>query len=99
LKSKLDPTNRSISIKDIYDTIQCLKDFQELKNRNSEEILMYIILLPLKTLKKFKSYTKKFIIIIELNKKKKEDQFEKVYDIIQDSSLLFNLDNEDFLYY
>ena len=99
LKDKLDPTNRSISIKDIDDTINCLKEFQNFKNMSAKDILNAIKIMHQDELKIFKSYTKKFLSIIELNEKKEEDRFEKVYDIIEDSSLLFNLDNEDFLYY
>ena len=98
LKDKLDPTNRSISIKDIDDTIKCLKVFQDFKKLDALAILNYITLLQQDQIKIFKSYSKKFGSIIELNERKEEDRFEKVYDIIQDSSLLFNLDNEDFLY-
>ena len=98
LKDKLNPTNRSISIKDIDDTIKCLKEFQKFKNLKALDILNCVKSFKSDKIKIFKSYSKKFLSIIELNENKEEDIFKKVYDIINDSSLLFNLDNEDFLY-
>ena len=98
LKDKLDPTNRSISIKDINDTIECLIHFKTLVNLDAKGILNYIKLLTEEQIKTFESFSKKFGSIIELNSKNEKDPFKKVYDIIQDASLLFNLDNEDFGY-
>ena len=98
LKDKLNPTNRSISIKDIDDTIECLTHFKKFKDLSSPEIMKYIKLLNEEHIKKFESFSKKFGSIIELEKKLEKDPFEEVYDIIQDASLLFNLDNEDFGY-
>ena len=65
---------------------------------SSPEIMKYIKLLNEEHIKKFESFSKKFGSIIELEKKLEKDPFEEVYDIIQDASLLFNLDNEDFGY-
>ena len=98
LKDKLDPTNRSISIKNINDTIECLIHFKTLVNLDAKGILNYIQLLTEEQIKTFESFSKKFGSIIELNSKNEKDPFKKVYDIIQDASLLFNLDNEDFGY-
>ena len=98
LKDKLDPTNRSISIKDIDDTIECLNQFKVLVEKDTSSILKYIQLLDEEKIKKFESFSKKYGSIIELNNKKGEDNFKEVYNIIQDASLLFNLDGEDFCY-
>jgi len=98
LKDKLDPTNRSISIKDIDDTIKCLTHFKALVALDASEIIKYVRLLNEDEVRKFESFSKKFGSIIELDNKKGEDNFKVVYDIIQDASLLFNLDNEDFCY-
>ena len=98
LKDKLDPTNRSISVKDIDDTIQCLKHFTSFVDLDSSGILNNVKLLTEKDIDKFVSFSKKFGSIIELDSKKGEDNFKDVYNIIQDASLLFNLDDEDFCY-
>ena len=98
LKDKLDPTNRSISIKDINDTIECLNHFKNFVNKDAQGILNYIKLLTEEQIKTFESFSKKFGSIIELNSKNEKDPFKQVYDIIKDASLLFNLDNEDFGY-
>ena len=99
IKDKLDPTNRSISIKDIDDTIECLCHFKNLIFfEDSSKIIDYLKELDEETIKKFESYSKKYPSIIELDRKKEKDAFEKVYQIIQDASLIFKLDNEDFCY-
>jgi len=98
LKDKLDPTNRSISIKDIDDTIECLYHFKNLIKCGPSKIIYYLKELGEETIKKFESYSKKYPSIIELDRKNEKDAFEKVYQIIQDTSLIFKLDNEDFCY-
>ena len=98
LKDKLDPTNRSISIKDIDDTIECLTHFKKFIDLQPPDIINNIKKFNDEQIKKFESFSKKFGSIIELEKKPNEDPFKEVYDIIQDASLLINLDNEDFGY-
>ena len=98
LKKKLDPTNRSITIKDIDDTIECLDHFKNLINKNNQEIINYIKKLKPEQIKKFESFSKKYGSIIELASKTGKDKFEEIYEIINDAKLLFNLDNEKFIY-
>jgi len=82
LKDKLDPTNRSITIKDIDDTIECIKHFQAFKNLKNQEIITYIRDLydpkdkNITTIKIFESFSKKFESIIELERKNDGDTFE-----------------------
>ena len=78
--------------------IKCLKDFKYLAKKDTSGILEYIKLLKEEGINKFESFSKKFGSIIELDSKKGEDSFKEIYCIIQDASLLFNLDNEDFCY-
>ena len=66
LQYKLDPTNRSISIEDIKDTIECLKIFSSFINRDAKEIINCIKLLTEEQIKTFESFSKKFGSIIEL---------------------------------
>ena len=98
LKDKLDPTNRSISIKDINDTIECLTHFKTFINSNPSDIIKYVKLLDEEQIKKFESFSKKYGSIIELDSKNDKDPFKEVYDIIKDASLIFYLDYEDFGY-
>ena len=53
LQYKLDPTNRSISIDDIKDTIECLKIFNSLKDLDPAGIINYIKLLSEEQIKTF----------------------------------------------
>jgi len=99
LKKKLDPTTRSLSIKDIKDAIDCLKEISELmKKNNSIEIMNHLKELDNKTIDKFVNYSKHYPSIIELDRKTGKDIFEEVYKIIEDASLIFKLDNEYFYY-
>jgi len=104
LKGKLDPTNRSITVNDIDDTIDCIKHFNAFKNLSNSQIITYIKQLydekdkNRTTIKIFESFSKKFESIIELERKNEKDIFEDVYQIIQDASLICKLDSEDFLY-
>ena len=98
LKDKLDPSIKSISIKDIEDAIECLKIFKELINLNGTEIIEYIKDLEPETIEKFVSYSKHYPSIIELDRKNEKDIFEEVYKIVEDASLIFRLDNEYFCY-
>jgi len=98
LKGNLDPTNRSISIKDIDDTIECLNHFKDLMNKTPKEIINYFKLLSEENIKKFESYSKKYGSIKELDSKTGKDNFEDIYEIINDATLVFNLDDEYFTY-
>ena len=75
LKNNLDQTNRSISIKDIEDTIECLKKFKPLLDYDAKEILKYITLLDEVSITKFENFSKKYGSIIELDRKKGKDNF------------------------
>ena len=98
LKEKLDPTIKSISIKDIEDTIECLNHFKELLNLKDSKIIEYIKDLPPETIEKFINYSKHYLSIIELDRKTEKDIFEDVYKIIEDANFIFRLDNEYFCY-
>ncbi len=98
LQKKLDPTNRSITIKDIGDMIDCLKHVNALLNKDIPGIIKYLKVLKEEDIKKFESFSKKFVSIIALDKKSGEDSFKEVYDIIQEAKFLFHLDSEDLKY-
>ena len=98
LKKKLDPTNRSISIKDIDDATVCLNQFAQLENKNGLQIIMHIKNLNEETIKKLISFSKHYPSIKELDSKNEKDIFEEIYTIIMDASLTFKLDSEIFKY-
>ena len=98
LKNKMNPINRTISIKDIEDTIKCLTHLQKFINKNVSEILDYIKLLSEEDISKFVNYSKKYSFIIELDNNYEKDNFEEIYEIVHDANLVFNIDNEDFCY-
>ena len=98
LKNKLDPTNRSLSIKDIEDAIICLNQFSNFKDKNGYEIIEHIKYLDEEIIKKLISYSKHYPSIKELDNKNEKDIFEKIYIIIEDASLIFKLDGEIFRY-
>jgi len=104
LKEKLDPTNRSISIKDIDDTIECILHFKNFDLLTNKQILTYIRELydpkdkDRTNIKIFESFSTKFESIQELERKTGGDTFEEVYQIIEDASLILKLDSEDFIY-
>ena len=47
---------------------------------------------------KIVNYFKKYSSIIELDNNYKKDNFAEIYETVDDTSLLFNIDNEDFCY-
>ena len=98
LKKKLDPTNRSISIKDIDDATVCLNQFVQLKNKTGLEIITHIKNLNEEVIKKLISFSKHYPSIKELDSKNEKDIFEEIYTIIMDASLTFKLDSEIFKY-
>ena len=98
LQNNLDPTNRSITIKDIDDMIDCLKHINKLLNKDINNIIKYLKNLNEENIKKFERFSKKYVSIIALDNKSWGDSFKEVYDIIQDAKLLFHLDSEDLKY-
>ena len=98
LIEKLDPTTRSLSIKDIKDAIDCLLQIKEIMNKNDSDIINYFKFLDENTINKFVNYSKHYPSIIELDRKNEKDIFEEIYIIIKDASLIFKLDNEYFYY-
>ena len=95
LQNNLDPTNRSITIDDIDDTIDCLKHVNLLLDKKIPDIIKYLSSLDEPEIKKFESFSKKYASIIALDMKSGGDSFKEVYDIIENATLLFHLDSED----
>ena len=69
LQNNLDPTNRSITIKDIDDMIDCLKHINKLLNKDINNIIKYLKNLNEENIKKFERFSKKYVSIIALDNK------------------------------
>ena len=103
LKGLLDPTQRRLSIKNIEDTIECLKNLSEIINKDEKEILKHIKSLDKDKIDKFISYSKIYEAIKELdesNPEKDDDNIVNNVDtIIKKAYFEFREDIEDFSYY
>ena len=66
---------------------------QKFINKNISEILDYIKLLYEEDISKFVNYSKKYSSNIELDNNYEKNNFEEIYEIVHDASLLFNMDN------
>ena len=95
---RLVPTNRSISIKDIDNTIDCLFHFQILIKDKDLKIIEYIKNLNEKSINTIIYYSNYYSLIIELNVKDEKDIFENIHLFIYDIRLTFKLDNEISIY-
>ena len=102
LKDRIQPTDRTISIKDIIDTNDCISHIIKMKDiKDNFKILEYITRLGDKEIEKFENYSEIYSSIIELDT---DDDFSNnVYDqvvsIIKDATFNILQDNENFLYF
>ena len=99
LKDKLDPTKRKLTIKNIEDTIECLKELREMMKE--KDMLNYIKTLEDDKIQKFVNYSKIYHAIIELDRMEdndEEDTFKIVDKIITKARFIFKQDEEDFFY-
>ena len=103
LYDKIEPNNKTLQMKDISDTLNCVGFFQELKEKNDlKEILEYIkIKLENKDLlNRFENYSEIYRSIIELNQN--FDFSQKIYEdievILNDAKFFFNKNNDEFKY-
>ena len=102
LKDKIQPTDRTINIKDIIDTENCVSIIAKLKKiEGNSEKFEFITRLEPKTISQFENYAKIYSSVIELDTD--EDFSDNIYDtvIMIISEATFNIlqDNENFLYY
>ena len=102
LYKKIDPTNRTITIKNIEDTEKCIKIFIKLKELNDNNKIFEYIKKELKEedISVFEMFSKNYSSIIELerNDDSSLNLFNQVNDYIQDAIFIFRQDNEDFSY-
>ena len=102
LKDKIQPTDRTISIKDIIDTEKCVFAITKMKNiADNFKIFNYIKTLDEKTISQFENYSKIYSSVIELdtNDDFSDNVYDKVVNIITDATFNILQDTENFLYY
>ena len=101
LKDRIQPTDRTISIKDVIDTEECNSEIIKMKKiKDNNKIFTYIQTMNEKTINQFKNYSKVYQSVIELdrNDEDSENLYELVYDIIKDANFNIFQDFEKFLY-
>ena len=101
LYDKIDPTNPSITMKNIQDTEECIKIFNEFKKLNDNfKIFNYIKNLDNNKISKFEIFSKNYTLIIELDRNDDSslNLYQLVMNIIQDANFIFRQDSEDFYY-
>jgi len=102
LKDKIQPTDRTISIKDIIDTEKCVFVFNKMKTlKDNFKIFDYIKRLDDETITQFENYSKIFSSIIELDDTEddiSDNVYEKVVNIIRDATLNILQDTENLIY-
>ena len=99
LIDRIDPTKRRLTIKNIEDTIEYLKDLKKIVNKNEEDILKEIKNFDVE---KFVSYSKIYEAIIELDRNYNDNDDENIFKIvdkiIEKACFIFKQDEEDFFY-
>ena len=103
LKERLEPTNRTITIKNIDDCIKCISVFKEFKDLNdTSRIFDYIKdknRFTDKKIENFENFSKAYNSVIELEINKDSDKdLKKIYDIIKMAKFSFRQENEVFTY-
>ena len=101
LKGLLDPTQRKLNIKNIEDTIDCLQILSKFKNQSQRVILKNIKELNEEDINKFKSYSKNYEAIKELENNNIENDdniVKKVDTIIKNVYFELKEDKENFSY-
>ena len=102
LKDKIQPTDRTISIKDIMDTEKCVLVIGKMKAlKDNFKIFEYIKRLDEKTITYFENYSKVYSSIIELDDTDddiSDNVYDKVVNIIRDAILNIFQDTENLIY-
>ena len=98
LNEKLDPSNTTITYKDIQDTQDCVGFFNELKKMDNFEILKNVKTMDDILLKKFKNFVEINESIIDLNKNFDSPiyLYKNIKKKFTKAKFIFNQDNEDF---
>ena len=102
LENRIELTNRTIKIKDITDTKNCVFHINKMKAMDFYQRFLYIKKLSEQVISQFINYSKKYLSIIELDLyyDDSENIYEQVRSIIQ-HELVLNIfqDYDNFFYY
>ena len=102
LKDKIQPTDRTISIKDIIRTENCVFHIEKMKKeKDNFKIFEHIKSMSPETISDFENYSKIYSSIIELdtNEDFSDNIYDKINNIIKDATFNILQDRENFLYY
>ena len=101
LKDNIQPTDRTISIKDINDTKECNSEITRMKKiENNDTRFAYIQSMNKETITKFENYSKIYESVIELynNDEDSDNLYDQVRQIIEDATFNIFQDSEKFFY-
>ena len=99
LYDRIQPTDRTINIKDIEDTEKCISIFNNMKNfKDNFKIFEYIKGMSEKEIAQFENYSRIYPSIIELDRNDdiSENLYEQVNNYIKDATFNISQDTEDF---
>ena len=102
LKDRVQPTDRTISIKDIIDTKEYNSEIIRMKKiKDNDKIFLNIKSMNETTIKQFENYSKIYESIIELdrNDEDSDNLYKKVNEIIKSASFNIFQDSEKFFYF
>ena len=102
LYEKIEPNNKRVTIKDIHDTYDCVGTFEEIKKlQDNFQIFDYIKKLDDETINKFKSFSRVYPAINELNQNYEfsNNLYDEIKNIVNKADFTFNQDKEYFKYY
>ena len=99
LYDRIQPTDRTINIKDIEDTEKCISIFNKMKDlKDNFKIFEYIQGMNEKKITQFENYSRIYPSIIELDRNDdiSENLYEQVNNYIKDATFNISQDTEDF---
>jgi len=99
-KDRIEPTDSTINIRVLMDTIKCIDNINEMKQlKDNLKILNYIKIMKKDTVDRFENYSKIYwsVIDLERNKDTPGNLFETVNNIIKDATIEISQDTEKFL--
>ena len=102
LKDRIQPTDRTIDIKDIKDTADCVSAITKMKElKNNFAIFQYIKNMDEEEISQFVNYSKIFSSVIELdtNDDFSDNVYDRVVNIITKATFIISQDTENFMYH
>ena len=99
LKNRIQPTDRTIDIKDIKDTADCVSAITKMKTKqNNFEIFKIIKNMDNEEIVQFVNYSKNFSSVIELdtNDEFSDNIYDKVVNVVAKATFIISQDTENF---